>query len=199
MPGVEQMCYPFVILYVLFQIPPTLMEVFSYYTRGGCVKFEGMLDDTFNRLYFNTLDTQIYWKRFLDRPTSEASRAFYGWLDWSSGVADRNIVVWRRNLAKHSGEVSVFRPYMYGPFIFNWPKKMWLRGDDAASYDQRSFGGTGPVWGPGGEDRARAEFEAAESKGFRKHYHYQIMRRIQREQMAKEASAKLAKQQAGSS
>ena len=193
MAGFEQVCIPFAIVYLLYQIPPTLMEVFSYYTRGGMVKYEGSGDDTFNRMFFSMSDTRIYWKRFLDRPTSDGAKSFYAYLDWSSAIWDKNIYHWRRNMAKHTREVSPFRPYVVGPFIFNWPRKTWLRGDDAASMDLGLWTGAGPAWGVAeSEDRARAEFDAAEAKGFRKHYHYQIIRRIQREQAAQEASKKLA-------
>ncbi len=191
MPGVEQAVYPFVIMYILYQIPPTLMEIFSYYTRGGCVKYEGPCDDSFNRTWFAQSDMNIYWKRFLDRPTSEAARAYYGWLDWQAAVMDCNILHFRRNVAKHDSEVSMLRPYLFGPFLFNWPRKQWLRGDDAASFDTLRHGGAGPVWGAAsGEAQARSEFEAAEAKGYRKHYHYQIMRRLKREQEAKQLAAK---------
>lgn len=177
MAGWDNVAIPFFIVYVLYQIPPTLMEVFSYYSRGGLVKYDIHLDETFTPHIDQMRDNMVYMKRFLDRPTSEAAKAFYGYLDWSSGVFDKSILVWRRNLAKHTGEVSIARPYIYGPFVFNWPKKQWLRGDDAAAFNT-------PMWGDGGEERGRTEFADAKAKGLDKYWHYQIMRRIRRDQAA---------------
>lgn len=177
MAGWDNVAIPFFLVYVLYQIPPTLMEVFSYYTRGGLVKWDITLDETFTPQYDQMRDNMVYMKRFLDRPTSEAAKAFYGYLDWSSGMYDKSILMWRRNLAKHTGEVSMARPYIYGPFVFGWPKKQWLRGEDAACFQQ-------PMWGDGGEERGRTEYSEAKGKGLDKYWHYQIMRRIRREQDA---------------
>lgn len=187
MAGWDNAAIPFFVVYVLLQIPPTLQEVFCYYTRGGLVKYDISLDETFGPQVDQLRDNMVYFKRFLDRPVSEAAKAFYGYLDWSSSTYDKSILVWRRNLAKHTGEVSVARPYIYGPFVFNWPKKQWLRGDDAAAFKY-------PMWGGGGEERARTEFQDAKAKGYDKFWHYSMMRRIRREQAAKEAAA-AAKQQ----
>jgi len=182
MAGWDHVFVPFFLVYVLYQVPPTLMEIFSYYTRGGLVKYDIHYDETFTPHYDQMRDNMVYFKRFLDRPTSEAADAFYGYLDWSSAVYDKSLLIWRRNLAKHKGEFFFAKPYIYGPFLFNWPKKQWLRGDDAAAHKM-------PVWGEGGEERARTEYNEAKAKGFDKHWHYQIMRKIRREQ---EAKAKLA-------
>lgn len=181
MAGWDQTVIPFFVFYLLLQIPPTLQEVFAYYARGGLVKYDITMDETFGPQYDQMRDNVIYLKRFCDRPTSEAAKAFYGYLDWSSAVWDKCIITWRRNLAKHAGEVSVLRPYVYGPFVFNWPRKQWLRGDDAAGYRM-------PAWGTGGEERARKEFAEAQAKGYDKHWHYHIMRKIRREQEAKAAA-----------
>lgn len=68
--------------------------------------------------------------------------------------------------------------------MFNWPTKEWLRGDDAAHWKK-------PAWGVGGEERGRAEYNAAKAKGYDKHYHYQMMRKIRREQALKHAQEEL--------
>lgn len=181
MAGLDVAWIPFAVMYLLYLVPPTLMEVYSYYSRGGLVRFEDIkYDDSFMSLFQWSLDKDIYWKRFLDRPTSEAGKAYFSWLDWSGESYDRSIYMLRRNRAKHDKEVPWYRPYVYGPFVFNWPKKSWLRGDDAASMLM-------PAWGVGGEERARAEFAEAKAKGYDKHYHYQIMRKIRREQALKAA------------
>ncbi|XQJ29642.1 hypothetical protein NXY56_005701 [Leishmania guyanensis] len=186
MAGLDVAWIPFTVMYLLYLIPPTLMEVYSYYSRGGLVRYEDIkYDDSFCPQYQWNRDTEVYYKRFLDRPTSEASNAFFSWLDWSSESYDRTIYILRRNLAKQDGEVSVWWRYIYGPFIFNWPKKTWLRGDDAACRKM-------PVWGVGGEGRARTEYEEAKAKGFNKNYHYQIMRKIRREQALKAAQERAA-------
>lgn len=186
MTGFDVAWIPFGILYLLYLIPPTLMEVYSYYSRGGLIRFEDVkYDDTYMNHFVWTNNTYIYWKRFLDRPTSDAGKAFFSWLDWSGECYDRSVYVLRRNLAREDNEVSFLKPYVYGPFVFNWPKKMWLRGDDAAGMIM-------PAWGEGGEERGRAEFAEAKGKGFDKHYHYQIMRRIRREQALKAAQAEQA-------
>ena len=189
MAGWDQALMPAFVMYVILQIPPTLMEVFSYYSRGGLVHFENRFDDNYNPLFQAERDHYIYTKRFCDRPTSDAAKAFYAYLDWSSATWDKNHLIWRRNQAKHRGEVSMARPYLYGPFIFNWPRKEWLRGDDACAFG-------GPCWGHGGEERAREEFAAAKEKGYTKAWHYQraTMRRIRKEQEAKAAAAAAAAQ-----
>ncbi|KAL7699987.1 hypothetical protein N2W54_004488 [Lotmaria passim] len=179
MAGLDIAWIPFCVMYLLYLVPPTLMEVYSYYSRGGLVRYEDIkYDDTFVPQLVWNFDTDTYYKRFLDRPTSEAGRAFFSWLDWSAESYDRTIYMLRRNYAKMSGEVSFWKWYVYGPYVFNWPKKTWLRGDDAA-------GKLMPAWGVGGEERARKEYAEAKAKGFDKHYHYQIMRKIRREQALK--------------
>ncbi|EAN96877.1 hypothetical protein C3747_55g132 [Trypanosoma cruzi] len=186
MTGMDTAWIPFAVLYILYQIPPTMMEVYSYYSRGGLVGIEDIkYDDTFT-FHFQWLhDKDIYLKRYCDRPISEAGKAFFSWLDWSAEAYDRSIYVMRRNHARRDGEVSMWKRYIYGPFVFNWPKKQWLRGDD-------SCGMRMPAWGVGGEARARQEYAAAKAKGFDKNWHYQIMRKIRREQ-ARKASADAAK------
>lgn len=180
MAGLDVAWIPFGVMYLLYLLPPTMMEIYSYYTRGGLVRFEEMkYDDTFMKDFVWYNDRQIYGKRFLDRPKSEAARAFYGYLDWSAEAYDKSTYIYRRNCARRDGEVSYwFKFYIYGPFVFNWPKKLWLRGDDAASWLM-------PAWGDGGEERGRAEYADAKSRGLNKHYHYQIMRRIRRTQAFK--------------
>ncbi|CCW62773.1 unnamed protein product [Phytomonas sp. EM1] len=181
MAGFDVAWIPFAIMYLLYLIPPTMMEVYSYYSRGGLVRYEDVkYDDSFMSHLQFMFDSDIYMKRFLDRPTSEAGKAFFSWLDWSSETYDRSIYMKRRNFARRDKEVSYWKFYVYGPFIFNWPKRTWLRGDDAASLLQ-------PAWGVGGEERAREEYAKAKAKGFDKHYHYQIMRKIRREQALKAA------------
>ncbi|RNF13657.1 uncharacterized protein Tco025E_06103 [Trypanosoma conorhini] len=186
MTGLDTVWIPFAVMYLLYQIPPTMMEVYSYYSRGGLVSIEDIkYDDTF-MCHFQWLnDKDIYFKRYCDRPKSEAGKAFFSWLDWSAESYDRSIYVQRRNHARRDGEVSIFKRYVYGPFVFNWPKKQWLRDDDGCGMRM-------PAWGVGGEARAREEYAAAKAKGFDKHWHYQIMRKIRREQ-ARKASAEAAK------
>ncbi|CCW70604.1 unnamed protein product [Phytomonas sp. Hart1] len=181
MAGLDVAWIPFAIMYVLYLIPPTMMEVYSYYSRGGLARYEDIkYDDTFMSVFQQMFDHEIYLKRFLDRPTSEAGKAFFAWLDWSAEPYDRSRYMYRRNLARQDKEVSYWKWYVYGPFIFNWPKQTWLRGDDAAGFLK-------PAWGVGGEARGREEYAKAKAKGFDKHYHYQIMRRIRREQALKAA------------
>ncbi|TPP43628.1 hypothetical protein CGC20_33900 [Leishmania donovani] len=145
MAGLDVAWIPFTVMYLLYLIPPTLMEVYSYYSRGGLVRYEDLkYDDSFCPQYQWNRDTEVYYKRFLDRPTSEAGKAFFSWLDWSSESYDRTIYILRRNLAKQDGEVS-------------------------------------PWW----------RYEA-KAKGFNKNYHYQIMRKIRREQALKAAQVKAA-------
>lgn len=183
MAGLDVVWIPFGVLYLLYLIPPSLMEIYCYYSRGGLVRYEDLkYDDSFTSNFQWQIDKDIYFKRFLDRPTSEASKAFFSWLDWSAESYDRSVYVHRRNLARGAGEVSRWKRYIYGPFIFNWPKKQWLRGDDAA-------GMLRPAWGVGGEERGRKEFGEAAAKGYDRHYHYQIMRKIRREQALKEKMA----------
>lgn len=183
----EQMLMPFAVIYLLLQIPPTMQEIYCYYVRGGLVQFDVSMDDTFHQTYQSYTDWWVYMKRFLDRPQSEAARAYFAYLDWSAAAWDKSVYMYRRRLAQRDWEISRLWPYAYGPFIFNWKAahdKQWLRNDDAASF------GT-PMWGDGGEARARAEYKAADEKGFKKHWHYQIRRRIAREQEAK-AKAQVA-------
>lgn len=186
MAGLDVAWLPFTVMYLLYMIPPTLMEVYSYYSRGGLVRFEDIkYDDTFAPQFIWTNDMHIYMKRFLDRPESEAGKAFFSWLDWSAESYDRTLYIWRRNCAKRDGEATYWRWYVYGPFVFNWPKKTWLRGDDAAFLKR-------PAWGVGGEERGRKEYEEAKAKCLNKNYHYQIMRRVRREQALKAAQEKAA-------
>ncbi|EPY30418.1 hypothetical protein STCU_00450 [Strigomonas culicis] len=184
MGGLDIAWIPFTIMYLLYLIPPTLMEVYCYYSRGGLTKFEDVkYDDTFMQMFQWNIDRHTYMKRFLDRPESEAGKAFFSWLDWSAETYDRSTYLYRRNMARGEGEVNWWTKwYVYGPFVFNWPKRTWLRGDDAASMLM-------PAWGVGGEERGRKEYAEAKAKGYDKWYHYQIMRKIRREQ------ALLAKQQ----
>jgi len=180
---------PFFIVWVLFQLPPTIMEVYTYYLRGGLVRWDkvektdqGYPGGTGVAFY---IDMNVYWKRYVDRPTSEAAKAFYSYLDWSGESYDKSILIYRKNMAKANKEVGFWRQYVYGPFIFNWPtNRQWLRGDDAASMPA--------AWGVGGEARAREEWQAAKDKGFDKAYHYQIMRKIKRERAVAEAAAAAA-------
>ena len=153
MPYLDHVILPVAIMYLLFQIPPTLFEVYAYYMRGGLVEFDISMDGTFHQDYSAWLDWHIYIKRFLDRPNSDAAKAFYAFLDWSACAWDRSVFINRRFLAKRDREVSKLKPYLYEPFIFNWKgahNKQWLRGDDAAGFLM-------PAWGPGGEARAKAE------------------------------------------
>ena len=133
------------VCYMILQVIPTLMELFNYYCRGGLVTYDVHLDDTFAQFYQAQPDFYIYMKRFLDRPTSDAAKAYYSYLDWSGVPWDKNIYLHRRQCAKHVREVKRYKPYVYGPFIFNWKPahdKQWLRGEDAAGYKM-------PMWGAG--------------------------------------------------
>lgn len=183
MAGLDVAWIPFSVLYLLYLIPPSVLEVWCYYSRGGLVRYEDLkYDDSFMNNFIYQNDKNIYFKRFCDRPKSDAGKAFFSWLDWSGETYDRCIYIHRRNLARGDHEVSPWWPQLYGPFVFNFPKKVWLRGDDAC-------GMRTPAWGVGGEERAKKEFAAAAAKGFDKHYHYQIMRQIRREQALAAATA----------
>ena len=98
MAGQEHSVIPFVVMYLLFQIPPTILELVAYYGRGGLVPFDTTLDDTFHQTYQMYDDWHIYLKRFADRPQSEASRSYYAYLDWSAAAWDKSIYIHRRNL-----------------------------------------------------------------------------------------------------
>jgi hypothetical protein len=181
MTGFDHFFLPVGIMYLLLQIPPTMNEILTYFLRGGLVMFDCTRDDTFHYYYQSYTDWYCYLKRFCDRPKSDGANAYFAYLDWSAAAWDKSIYVYRRSLAKRDWEVNRFRPYVYGPFLFNWKaahNKQWLRGDDAG-------GMIIPMWGVGGEERARGEFAIAEEKGFRKHWHYQIMKKINKEQAAK--------------
>eukprot|EP00759_Apiculatamorpha_spiralis_P012453 PhF_6_TR19490/c0_g1_i1/m.28470 len=183
MGGLEHIALPMVVLWLIIQIPPTLLELFCYYFRGGLVTYDFHRDDSWNANQLAHADFYVYAKRFCDRPTSTAAKAFYGYLDWSSSAWDKSMYVFRRNLAKHNREVSKWQFYVYGPFIFNWKpahNKQWFRGDDAAGFYM-------PVWGNGGEARAREEFAAAKAKGYDLSWHYQQTRRIEKEKAASQA------------
>ena len=187
MGGWDNVAHPFLVCVLLWQIPPTIAEVSWYYLRGGLVPHDEAqrnehLEHVMTQMY---RDYTIYLKRFLDRPKSEASRAFYAYLDWSGTHWDKSIYMHRRNLAKRDGEISRSWRYIYGPFLFNWKaahNKQWARGDDAAAMMK-------PYWGNGGEDRARGEFAEASDKCLNKHWHYQIMKKVKKEQAAKQAAA----------
>lgn len=186
----EQVILPFAVIYLLFQIPPTMYEIYAYYLRGGLVQFDCSADDTMHQVYSAWTDWFVYFKRFVDRPQSEAARAYFAYLDWSAAAWDKSIYIHRRFLAKRDHEVSRLRPQIYGPFIFNWKgahDKQWVRGEDAAGWLM-------PMWGNGGEARARAEYTAAKDRGFNRHWHYQIRKRIVREQeaLAKDKALALA-------
>lgn len=177
MGGWDQILLPASVLYLILTIPPTVMEVFCYYTRGGLVQFETMRDETHQTFHEAARESMIYRKRFCDRPESEAAKAFYAYLDWSSGTQDKSIVFHRRQFAKSVGDQRWWALTLGGPFVFNYPKKQWLRGDDAAALQA-------PQWGAGGEARARQEFQEATDKGFNRYWHYKILRRIRREKEA---------------
>lgn len=174
MPGWDHFFAPCVVMYALLTLPGTLMEVFCYYTRGGLVGHDVSMDESFNPMQEAAHDNMIYRKRFCDRPESEAAKAFYAYLDWSCGTMDKSIVQHRRNLARGEGDQMRHAPMFSGPFIFNHPKKQWMRGDDAAAFRT-------PHWGHGGEERAREEYQAAKDKGFDRYWHYKVLRKIRRE------------------
>ena len=189
MGGLEHVALPLVVLWLIIQIPPTLMELFCYYTRGGLVCMDYHKDDGWTPNYNSATDWYIYLKRFCDRPTSQGAKAYYGFLDWSSSTWDKSIYMFRRNMAKHYGEVSKAYLYVYGPFVFNWKaahNKQWGRGDDAAGMKY-------PMWGDGGEFRAREEFAAAKDKGYDLSWHYSHMKRLDRQRLEKQEEQARAK------
>eukprot|EP00760_Papus_ankaliazontas_P006862 PhM_4_TR13199/c0_g1_i1/m.24856 len=190
MGGLEQIALPFVVLWLVIQIPPTMMELYCYYVRGGLVALDFTKEDGWQANYMANTDWYVYLKRFCDRPTSKAAKAYYGYLDWSSAAWDKSVYIARRNLAKHYGEVPAWWPYVYGPFIFNWRaahNKQWVRGDDAAGMKM-------PMWGDGGEARARHEYLEAKEKGYDLSWRYEKkhMRRLAKEHAEKEAAAQAA-------
>jgi hypothetical protein len=183
MGGLDHCAGPFLVMLVVSQIPPTLMEILRYYIGGGLVEFEHKQDETFNKFWSSHNDWWIYYKRFLDRPKSDGAKAYFAWLDWSASTWDKSIYIHRRQLAKRDREVNRLRPYVYGPYIFNWKAahdKQWLRGDDAAGY---GF----PCWGIGGEERARKEFEEAKAKGYKYYWHHQVKHKLDRRRAKKGA------------
>jgi len=186
MGGVEHLLLPCMIGYLLFNIPPTLWEIYTYYLRGGLVIYDCHRDDTFMSHLTCYTDWWVYFKRFCDRPPGEASKAYFAWLDWSAPVWDKSIYIHRRQMAQSTGEYHKRRIWFYGPFRFNWWRAHstpWNRGDDAASY---KF----PMWGDNGEQRARTEFAAAKDKCLDKYwfYHRKGMKQVAKDQQAKAAA-----------
>jgi hypothetical protein len=183
MGGFEHLMAPIVVCYILLNLPATLLEVEAYYRRGGQVMFDCSRDDTWNKILLSYTDFWVYLKRYLDRPKTEAAKAYYAYLDWSAGPWDKNIYMYRRRMAKYNYEQSRYKIMIYGPFRFNWKdahNKLWLRGDDAACLRV-------PVWGDGGEARARQEFAEARENGYEKFWHYQkrVLRKIKEQQEEK--------------
>jgi hypothetical protein len=194
MGGWDHLLAPVVVCYILLNLPATLYEIEAYYRRGGQVMFDCMRDDTWNKVLISYSDFWIYFKRYLDRPKSEAGKAYYAYLDWSAAAMDKNIYMYRRRCAKWAREQSRWKIMIYGPFRFNWKdahNKMWLRGDDAATL---RF----PLWGEGGEERAREEYSKAKEAGYGKYWHYQkkVLRKIRAEQEAKRVAAAAAAESA---
>lgn len=183
MGGFEHLMAPVTLCYILLNLPATLYEIEAYYRRGGQVMFDCQRDDSWNKVQISYSDFWIYFKRYLDRPKTEAAKAYYAYLDWSAGPLDKQIYVYRRRMAKFAREQSRWKIMIYGPFRFNWKdahNRMWLRGDDAACL---KF----PLWGDGGEERARTEFAKAREQGYDKYWHYQkkVLRKIRAHQEAK--------------
>ena len=175
----EHAFIPFFIIYVLYQVPPTMQEILCYYSRGGLVRDEADKEDQTTRAFWShRADLWVYAKRFLDRPTSEAAKAFFGFLDWSAVPYDRAVAIERCNFAKRDRDVPRYKIWIFGPFVFNRPSLKWYSGDDAAAL---GF----PLWGTGGEARAREEYQIAKEKGFNRYWHYSIMKKIRRDQQAR--------------
>lgn len=184
MAGLDHLFAPLFICYLLLQIPPTLMEVYCYYVRGGLIAFDCHMDETWNANNLMYTDWYIYYKRFCDRPKSDAAKAFYSYLDWSAAAWDKSVYLFRRNKAKEAREVSPWKVDIYGPFRFNWKAahdKQWARHNDAAAF---GF----PFWGSGGEERARAEYEKAKADSYKHWWHYQTPKKIKAEQEARKAA-----------
>jgi len=191
MGGWDHFMAPIVVCYIVMNLPATLYEIDAYYKRGGQVMFDISKDDTWNKVLLSYTDFWIYLKRYLDRPKTEAAKAYYAYLDWSAAAWDKSIYMYRRRMAKANGEQFKYKIMIYGPWRFNWKEahnKRWLRGDDAAFLPF-------PVWGEGGEERARADWDKAKEEGYRKYWHYQkrVLRKIRAEQeerrKAREAGA----------
>jgi hypothetical protein len=185
MGGFDHLLAPFLVVYLLANIPPTLLEILAYYQRGGLCIWDFHADATWHPYYTAYTDWWIYFKRYCDRPNTEAAKAFYAYLDWSAAAWDKSIYMHRRTMAKGAGETHKWRVDIYGPFRFNWKQahnKQWLRGDDAAGY---KF----PIWGDGGEERARTEYTAAKEQCFDHYWHYQIPKKVKKAQLAKAAEA----------
>lgn len=189
MGGLDHFMAPIVVCYILLNLPATLFEIDAYYRRGGQVMFNCQRDDSWNKVLISYTDFWIYFKRYLDRPKTDAAKAYYAWLDWSAAPMDKSVYMYRRRLAKGNREQFKYKMMIYGPWRFNWKdahNKVWLRGDDAACL---RF----PLWGDGGEERARTEYAKAKDDGYGKYWHYQkhVLRKIRAEQ-AKKREAKAA-------
>lgn len=186
MGGWDHLLAPIGICYILLNIPPTIFEIDAYYRRGGQVMFDVHTDDTWDKNLKSMVDFWVYYKRYLDRPKTEAAKAYYAYLDWSAAPWDKQIYIYRRRVAYAKGELPWWRPVIYGPFRYNWKEahnKQWLRGNDAA--------GAGiPVWGEAGEERGRTDFKTAEENCYRYFWPYQwsVQKKIKKQQAAKAAA-----------
>ena len=191
MGGFDHFLVPTTIVYVAFNLPPIVQEINCYYLRGGQTVFDHTkLDEWQSVKTWFWADFNCYMRRYLDRPKTEAAKCYFAYLDWSSAVWDKNLYVWRRNKAREDGDVMMHQPLVYGPFRFNWKKahnKQWYKGNDAA-------GNKMPMWGPGGEERARAEFKKANEKYGLRYWHYQrrTLKRLNKDYAEVEADRKAA-------
>lgn len=181
MGGWDHLILPSCIIGTCVQVIPLLLEVQAYYARGGQVIFDITLDDTSQTNLGACTDWWVHYKRFCDRPPGEASKAWYAWLDWSSPVWDKSAYIARRNMAKGSGEYSKWRVFTYGPFRLNWWRAHstpWARGQDAATMHF-------PIWGDGGEARAREEYNVAKDNCLNRYWHYQRIKQVKKQQLEK--------------
>ena len=191
MGGFEQILLPTTICYVAMNLPPIVQEIHCYYLRGGQTVYDATKQDEFGATYkWFQSDMTCYARRYLDRPTTDAARCYFAYLDWSGSVWDKNLYFWRRNLAREDGDVMKQQPLIYGPFRFNWKKahnKQWFKGNDAAGLKM-------PMWGPGGEERARKQFKTANEKSGLRYWHYQrrTLNRLTKELKEVEAERKEA-------
>lgn len=178
MGSIDHLIVPVALCYVLMNIPPMLWEIYAYYLRGGLVMHDIHFDDTWHPYYQAHTDWWVWFKRYVDRPNTEAAKAYYAYLDWSAGAWDKSVYIHRRLMAKGAGEYNKWRIWIYGPFRFGWRNahnKQWMRGDDAAGYKM-------PMWGDGGEERAREEYQAAKDKGYDEYWHYhRLYKQMKRE------------------
>ncbi len=180
MGGFDHLVLPLAVIGTCAQVLPLLIEVYTWYRAAGQIN-DVTLDDTCMNNLQSAADWWVSYKRFCDRPPGEASKAWFSFCDWRAPTWDKSAYVARRNMSKGSGEYSKWRVFTYGPFRLNWWRAhsvAWARGQDAAGMKV-------PVWGDGGEERARREYEVAKDNCLDRYWHYQRLKQVKQQQLAK--------------